>query len=330
MPTPMIYGHRQTSSWTTRQWDPRAPGRLGTSLVLSLVLHAGLTGVVWMEIRGASSTTDVAVVELAAPEPAAAPAPDAESRAARAAADSDEAQPAERAAEERTTPEPDALVGPRIAALEAAREELRGQVDSLASENAELAARLDVERARAAALEREVGEAREAERARLARVRQDYDDIVSALQGEIADKVIALERANERLTLTIVDRVLFPSGQATLTVEGRRVMARVGQVLMRASARGILIEGHTDDVPIGPDLRDRYPSNWELSAARATEVVRFLVQQAGVPAERLRAVGRADTEPSASNDTEEGRRQNRRIEIILLPPGDAGDRHPPS
>jgi chemotaxis protein MotB len=330
MPTPMIHGHRQISSWTARKWDPLAPGRLGTSLVLSLVLHAGLTGVVWLEVRGARSTADVAMVELAAPEPVAAPAPADESRVARAATDSGEARPAEGAPEERTPLDPDALAGPRIAALEAAREELRGQVDSLSAENTELSARLDVERALAAALGRRLEEAREAERARLARVRQDYDDIVAALQSEIADKVIALDRANERLTLTIVDRVLFPSGRATLTPEGRRVMARVGQVLTRASARGILIEGHTDDVPIGPDLRDRYPSNWELSAARATEVVRFLVQETGVPAERLRAVGRADTDPSASNASEEGRRQNRRIEIILLPPGDTTDRHPTS
>jgi chemotaxis protein MotB len=81
----------------------------------------------------------------------------------------------------------------------------------------------------------------------------------------------------------------------------------------------ILVEGHTDNVPIGPALQARFPSNWELSTARAAEVVKRLIQQAHMAPTRLRVAGRADTEPVASNDTEDGRRRNRRIEIILLP-----------
>jgi flagellar motor protein MotB len=162
-------------------------------------------------------------------------APEEESRAAQAPAERDAAWRAEGTPEQRLTPEPTAVTDTRIAALEAAQDELRGQVDALSSENAEFSARLDVERARAAALERRLEDDREAERARLARVRRDYDDIVAALQTEIVDKVIALDRAQERLTLTIVDRVLFPSGQAVLTAEGRQVMARVGQALAHAS-----------------------------------------------------------------------------------------------
>jgi chemotaxis protein MotB len=327
----MTTAHRHTLGGRGRRWDPLTPGRLGTSLVVSLALHAGFTGVVWLEVGAASSPTDVAVVELAAPpEPVAALAPEEESRAAQAAAERDAAWRAEGTPEQRVLPEPTAVTDTRIATLESARDELRGQVDTLTTENAELSARLDVERARAAALERRWEEDREAERARLARVRRDYDDIVTSLQSEIADKVIALDRAHERLTLTIIDRVLFPSGQAVLTPEGQQVMTRVGQALARAGDRGILVEGHTDDVPIGPELRDRFPSNWELSAARATEVVRFLVQRGGVAAGRLRAVGRADTEPAASNASEEGRRLNRRIEIILLPPGDPASDPQPS
>jgi len=85
----------------------------------------------------------------------------------------------------------------------------------------------------------------------------------------------------------------------------------------------VLIEGHTDNVPIGLDLRTRFPSNWELSTAQATEVVRRLIQHGYIPPGQLQPAGRADTEPVASNDTEEGRRRNRRIEIILLPPAPA-------
>jgi chemotaxis protein MotB len=84
--------------------------------------------------------------------------------------------------------------------------------------------------------------------------------------------------------------------------------------------RRVLIEGHTDNVPIGPQLRSRFPSNWELSTARATEVVRRLIDRTHLAPERVQPAGRADTDPVVSNDTEDGRRRNRRIEIILLPP----------
>src|SRR5262249_28993859 len=141
-------------------------------------------------------------------------------------------------------------------------------------------------------------------------------------KGEISQKEIALHRAKEKLTVTIVDRVLFPSGQATLTPEGRHIIEKVGAVLARVSDRRILIEGHTDNVPIGETLRTVFPSNWELSAARATEVVKYLIAKRRPPANHLRAVGRADTAPVARNTRKDGRMKNRRIEIILLPPED--------
>jgi len=124
----------------------------------------------------------------------------------------------------------------------------------------------------------------------------------------------------EKLSVAIVDRILFPSGQATLTPEGQRLIEKVGAALAKVSDRRILIEGHTDSVPIRGTLRATFPSNWELSTARATEVVKSLIAQGKLPANRLSAVGRADTAPVASNDNEAGRMQNRRIEIILLPP----------
>jgi flagellar motor protein MotB len=229
-------------------------------LAVSLAVHAGLTGIMWLEIRAAPTPSHVTLVQLAAPvEPVAVPAPEEESGVPQPA-DRDAAPRAEDTPALPAIPDSTAVTDTRIASLEAARDELRGQVDALTTETADLSARLDVERARAAELERRLEENREAEQARLARVRRDYDDIVTALQSEIADKVIALDRAHERLTLTIVDRVLFPSGQAELTPEGRQVMARVGQALARASERGILVEGHTDDVPIGPELRERHGS----------------------------------------------------------------------
>ncbi|MCI0545796.1 MAG: OmpA family protein [Candidatus Rokubacteria bacterium] len=101
-------------------------------------------------------------------------------------------------------------------------------------------------------------------------------------------------------------------------------MDKVSEVLAGAGDQRILIEGHTDSVPIGPELRDRFASNWELSTARATEVVKYLAGHR-LPGEILTAAGRADTAPVASNQTEAGRRQNRRIEIVLLPAGRPAD-----
>jgi chemotaxis protein MotB len=80
-----------------------------------------------------------------------------------------------------------------------------------------------------------------------------------------------------------------------------------------------VVEGHTDDVPIGLVFIEKYPTNWELSAARAVGVVRFLQEKGWLEPKRLSAVGYSYYKPVASNDTAEGRRQNRRIEIILVP-----------
>jgi chemotaxis protein MotB len=306
--------------------------RLAACLALSLALHLGMPGLLWRDTQAPQSTAKITFVDLTvtADPQITAHTPESPGQTSPPLGMSGKSTPTESPSEPAVasvsdlTPEAET----QVATLEAVRESLQGQVDSLTTENADLSARLEAERERATTLEQQLQAAREAEQARLARVRSDYNDLVAALESEIADKVIALDQANERLTVTIVDRVLFPSGEATLTPEGRRVMARVGTVLARVDDRAVRVEGHTDDVPIGPALRERFPSNWELSTARATQVVRFLAKEGGVAPGRLQAAGRADTEPTASNVTEEGRRQNRRIEIILLPPGQAGGLEP--
>ena len=100
---------------------------------------------------------------------------------------------------------------------------------------------------------------------------------------------------------------------------GVKVLKQVGDVLNKISDKQIRIEGHTDNVPISSKLQDRFRTNWELSTARATTVVRYLIDQGGVDRQYLSAVGYADTHPLASNDSEEGRSSNRRIEIVLYP-----------
>jgi chemotaxis protein MotB len=146
-----------------------------------------------------------------------------------------------------------------------------------------------------------------------------YHSLMANLQGEIARKDVTIREFTDRLAINIVDRVLFPSGQASLTTEGKRILDTIGQVLAKVTDRRVQIEGHTDAQEIGPELKKLFASNWELSAARATEVVRYLLAHTTIPAEHLLAAGRADTVPVASNTTEAGRRLNRRIEILLLP-----------
>jgi len=97
------------------------------------------------------------------------------------------------------------------------------------------------------------------------------------------------------------------------------VLNRVGEVLKGLVDKAIVIEGHTDDVRISGDLAKRFPTNWELSTARATSVVRYLQEAAGIPPDRLSAVGFGPYRPVGPNDTSEGRARNRRIEIKLVP-----------
>ena len=112
----------------------------------------------------------------------------------------------------------------------------------------------------------------------------------------------------------LTDKVLFDSGQATLKAPGLPLLGEVANLLNVEQNHQIAVEGHTDDVPIASA---QYPSNWELSTARATTVVRYFISH-GVSADRLTASGYADLHPIVSNATDHGRQLNRRVEIVLL------------
>ncbi len=298
---------------------------------LAFLCHLAVLFVLWQELHPAaplqeSETTRLTEIEIVPPlEPTPSASPldlstqqelqDFHSSAlARAVALE---QTLSQAVEQRVTTE--IAQQEHLASLTAAHETLRGQVTSLAEEKAELTARLDNERQRNIALAQQVQEVQQAREKEMQGVKGTYDRLVAALQGEISQKEIALHQAKEQLTVSILDRVLFPSGQATLSPEGERIIEKVGGILAKVAEQRILIEGHTDNVPIGAALSARFPSNWELSSARAAEVVKYFLSQGQLPAQQLSAVGRADTNPVASNVTEEGRKLNRRIEIIVLP-----------
>lgn len=120
--------------------------------------------------------------------------------------------------------------------------------------------------------------------------------------------------------VTLAAKALFDSGQAEVKPEGRELLRQLAETLKAVSDQEIRIEGHTDNVPIKGRLRNKFPTNLELSTVRALNIMRYLIDViGGVPAEKMTAVGYADTRPVATNDTPEGRQENRRIEIILLP-----------
>ncbi|MDI9526701.1 MAG: OmpA family protein [Pseudomonadota bacterium] len=139
-----------------------------------------------------------------------------------------------------------------------------------------------------------------------------------AMKAELESKQVALKELEGKLTLTMVEAILFDSGKAEVKQEGRDALQKVADVLKTVEGQEIVVAGYTDNVQIGERLAKIYPSNWELSAARAISVVKILVAD-GVSPENISAAGYGEYRPVADNDTPEGRAQNRRMEIILMP-----------
>mgnify|MGYP001162007901 CR=1 FL=1 len=139
-----------------------------------------------------------------------------------------------------------------------------------------------------------------------------------AMKAELESKQVALKELEGKLTLTMVEAILFDSGKAEVKQEGREALQKVAGVLKTVEDQEIVVAGYTDNVQIGERLAKIYPSNWELSAARAISVVKILVAD-GVNPKTLNAAGYGEHRPVADNDTLEGRAQNRRMEIILMP-----------
>ncbi|MCY1081245.1 OmpA family protein [Archangium lansingense] len=205
-------------------------------------------------------------------------------------------------------------------ARKALEEKLSGQ---LAAKDQKLTA-LEDERTRLSTEREQLQQAVQEKDAELARLKATYEDIEQKLKAEISDGEIRLSQAEGRIQVDLVDKILFDSGEASLSQRGTEVLARLGAVLAKVENRSILVSGHTDDAPPSQRLAATFPTNWELSVARAVNVVRFLGEKASVPASKLVAAGHSDTKPVASNATTKGRARNRRIEILLIPDLPAG------
>ena len=167
--------------------------------------------------------------------------------------------------------------------------------------------------------------------AKVADLEQEKDTAAQMAKGlenemrtDLESKDVTISNLQGKLTVNILDRVMFDSGEAILKPAGESVMRKIAALLVEHPQLKIHVIGHTDNIPIRPEARSRFTSNWELSTARALAAVHFLTEKAGVDARRVGAVGYGEFRPLADNATAEGRARNRRIAITILPDELAG------
>lgn len=210
----------------------------------------------------------------------------------------------------------DREVGALRSELTDARDEARASrrsITALEAERDKLLAEIEDLRDARQSLQEDVSDREQ----KIAKLRGTYDALVEDLEAEISAGALHIEQLTEGMSFRLPQDVLFPPGTAELTAEGKRAVRSVAERIQANSDR-VEVQGHTDDRAIKGALAARYPTNWELSGARAASVVRVL-EEAGVDSRRLSAVSFGANRPLASNETPEGRAQNRRIEVRILP-----------
>ena len=152
-----------------------------------------------------------------------------------------------------------------------------------------------------------------------AQLKSAHEALLSSLNEQIKKQEITIKELEGGISLSLVDRILFKLGEATLTPQGEKVLAKVGEGLKQIQGKMLRVVGHTDTIPIRKEYLDKFPSNWELSAARASTVVRYFQDKSGLEPKGMEAVGRSFYQPTAANDTEKNRALNRRVEILIAP-----------
>src|SRR5437667_1230980 len=182
--------------------------------------------------------------------------------------------------------------------------DLRQRVGTLENDNARLT--------------QELTEAQKAREEKVREVSSTYEQLVAKMKGEIDKGQVTISELKGKLTLNLVEAILFDSGKAEVKPDGLVVLGKVIEILKPVTGKSIRIEGHTDNERIVGALTQRYPTNWELSAARAINIARYLQQQGIAPA-NLSSAAFGELKPVADSATPEGRAKNRRIEIVLVP-----------
>lgn len=181
--------------------------------------------------------------------------------------------------------------------------ELRQQVSDLKAENSKL--------------NDEIAALQKAKEEKVKEVSGTYEQLLANMKNEIAQGQVTISELKGKLTVNMEAAILFDSGKADVKTEGLGILAKIVDTLKAVKDKAIRIEGHTDAVQISGALTRTFPTNWELSAARAINVTKYLQQQ-GVDPLNLSAAAFAEHKPVADNGTKEGRAKNRRIEITLV------------
>ena len=143
-----------------------------------------------------------------------------------------------------------------------------------------------------------------------------YQALSTKLTGELGADQAQITQLQNQLKVTLVNEILFPEGGYRLSSKGEMTLDKIAPTLSNLPGQQIIVQGFTDNVPISGELKHRFPTNLELSSARADDVVRYLTAN-GVPAATISAQGFGEARPVASNDTPQGKAQNRRVEIVI-------------
>ncbi|GFO60975.1 chemotaxis protein MotB [Geomonas silvestris] len=212
-----------------------------------------------------------------------------------------------------TTQERDLLVKDK----QGLEESLKSTADAKNKKIGELSQRLGQLEAENTRLKEEIAQVQKQKELEVQKTSKTYESLLDTMKSEISKGEVTISELKGKLTVNLVDAVLFDSGKAEVKPEGLVVLQKVIDILKNVKDKAIRIEGHTDNVPIVGALTRRYPTNWELSSARALNVARYLQQQ-GIDPTLLAAVAYGEYKPVAPNDSDEGRAKNRRIEIVLV------------
>jgi chemotaxis protein MotB len=197
-------------------------------------------------------------------------------------------------------------------------ESLKSTADAKNRKIAELSQRISDLEEENAALKDEIANLGKAKEEEVQKTSKTYEEMLEKMKSEISQGQVTISELKGKLTVNMLNAILFDSGKAEVKPEGLAVLLKVIDILKNVKDKAIRIEGHTDNVHIVGALAAKYQTNWELSAARAINVTRFLQSQ-GIDPAILGAVAYGEYHPVAPNDTEEGKAKNRRIEIILVP-----------
>ncbi|MFB6345267.1 MAG: flagellar motor protein MotB, partial [bacterium] len=149
------------------------------------------------------------------------------------------------------------------------------------------------------------------------KLKQENRNIEKELNKKLKEGDV--RRKNESVYVSLESQILFGVGNVHVTQDIQSELKKIAQTLKDYSDREIHVEGHTDDLPLQGELKEKYGSNWELSAQRAINVLKYLVYSQGVSRERIGAVAYGQFRPRVPNTSDENRRKNRRVEIVLLP-----------